>query len=269
MTLRSALLAGVALPAAFGVCLALSRWGAGGSHHLVALARSIRHGEDLDAHLEAARRRDEARRALATEVLAGRMSLPEAAGHFRRLDEADPRFPPGLSRPTADEGAHRDWVLDYAWVVLAHQGRFAAAARWFAEVFTAHPHLLARPSSSHGYYAARSAARAGCGQARDAAGLDEPSRAGFRQQARDWLRAELEARRRLLAQEPEKTRGDVAGNLHAWLWEADFAGVRGPDALGRLPAAERLAWQKLWADVGATLARAEGTAPPVSEADPK
>jgi hypothetical protein len=33
--------------------------------------------------------------------------------------------------------------------------------------------------------------------------------------------------------------------------------VRGPDALAMLPEAERPDWQHLWADVAATLARAQ------------
>ena len=36
--------------------------------------------------------------------------------------------------------------------------------------------------------------------------LDETSRAGFRRQALDWLRAELEAQRRLLEKEPQTAR---------------------------------------------------------------
>jgi hypothetical protein len=100
---------------------------------------------------------------------------------------------------------------------------------------------------------------AGCGRGRDAADLDEATRAGFRRQARDWLRAELEARR-LLAQEPGQVRA-VARDLQDWLWDIQFAGVRGPDALARLPEAERQAWQRLWADVADTLARAVGMLP--------
>jgi hypothetical protein len=55
--------------------------------------------------------------------------------------------------------------------------------------------------------------------------------------------------------------------MQTWLEDPGFAGVRGPEALGRLPAAERQAWQRLWADVADTLARADGTAPPEAEAD--
>jgi hypothetical protein len=215
----------------------------------------------LEPHIEAARHRDEAKRALAAEVVARRLSLRAAADHFRRLNEADPGHPPGAPRPPTDEAAECDWVLHLVWENFKLQGRYAAAARWYDEVFAADPHVLTDPPTNHRYHAACAAARAGCGQGRDAADLDEATRAGFRRQALGWLRADLEARRRLLEQEPEKTRGVVASNLHAWLWDPHFAGVRGPEALAQLPAAERPAWQKFWADVADTVARAVGMLP--------
>ena len=46
-------------------------------------------GDEQEAHFEAVRRREEAKRAVAAEVVAERMTLWEAAGQFRRLDEAD------------------------------------------------------------------------------------------------------------------------------------------------------------------------------------
>jgi hypothetical protein len=91
--------------------------------------------------------------------------------------------------------------------------------------------------------------------------------ADFRRQARGWLRAELEARRRLLEQGRENAGATVADDLQQWLGNFPFAGVRGPEALARLPGPERQAWQQLWADVAATLARAQGKAPPVAKAD--
>jgi hypothetical protein len=197
MNLRLALLAAAAL-AALGAGLALCLWGCGGNQALFTLARAVQHGEELDPHLEAALHRDAARRALAEEVVAGKRTLPEAAERFRRLDEAHPGYPPGLPRPTGDERFYCGQVLDFGWSVLAQQGRYAAAARWCAEVFTAHPHLVTGPPAGQRYYAACAAARAGCGRGRDAADLDDTSRAGFRRQALDWLRADLEARRRLL-----------------------------------------------------------------------
>jgi hypothetical protein len=269
MRLRPALLAAAALVTALGLCLALGRWGAGGSRDLVALAGSVQHGEELERHRAASLRRVEARRALAAEVVAGRMSLREAAGHFRRLREADPDIPPGVPRPAGDEHGLYEWILDAVWEVLAQDQQYAAATRWYAEAFAAHPGLLAGPPSGHRYRAARVAAYAGCGQGRDAAELDEKGRAGFRRQALAWLRAELEVRCRLLEQEPERPHGAVADDLQQWLGNFHFAGVRGPEALARLPEPERQAWQELWTDVADTLARALETTPQEQEARSK
>ena len=52
------------------------------------------------------------------------------------------------------------------------------------------------------------------------------------------------------------------GALGHWLDDSDFAGVRGPKALAKLPEAERRPWQKLWEDVADTLARSRGKAAP-------
>jgi hypothetical protein len=50
--------------------------------------------------------------------------------------------------------------------------------------------------------------------------------------------------------------------MQHWLQDPDFNDVRGPDALGKLPQAEREEWRQLWADVTDTLAKAQGKAPP-------
>jgi hypothetical protein len=256
-----ALLAAAALAAAVGVYLALGCLGGGGIEELPALARALQHGEELDRQRRAGPSRVEARRTLAAEVAAGRLSLHEAARHFRRLEKTDPAYPPGIPRPAGDERGLHEWVVDVVGEVLAQDDQFAAAARWYAEVFTAHPQLLAGPPTGHRYQAASAAARAGCGKGRDATGLDEQSRARFRRQALGWLRAALEARQRLLERGPQAARNTITRDLEHWLEVPHFAKVRGPDALGRLPVGERQAWQQLWADVADTLARAEGTPP--------
>jgi hypothetical protein len=259
MNVRPALLAAAALAATLAA-LTLCRWGNGGNRDPVSFAWEVQRGDDLGAHHAAGRRRDEAKRVLAAEVVAGRMTVREAADHFRRLDDTDPSYPPGVPRPPGYDRVLRESVLDWVWLVLGHQQRYAAAARWYAAAFAADPQLLAGPRTTHRYLAACAAAMAGCGQGRDAGDLDEGSRAAFRRQGLDWLRAELAARRRLLDKEPAQARW-VADNLQHWLWDAHFAGVRGPDALARMPEAERQAWQELWAEAADTRARAEGTAP--------
>jgi hypothetical protein len=209
----------------------------------------------LEPHLEAGRRREAAKRALAAEVIVGRMTLREAAGQLRRLDEAEPALSLGIPLPPRDEQVQGERVLYFIWESFMDQRQFAAGARWYGDTVTNHPHLFADSPTQHRYHAACAAARAGCGQGRDAANLDETSRAGFRRQARDWLRAELEARQRLLELQPEKALTAVGG-LKDWLEDSAFAGVREPDALSQLPAAERQAWHKLWSDVADTLTRA-------------
>jgi hypothetical protein len=254
MSLRPALLAAAAIAITLWATFVLCR---GGKSDLSGLARAVQHGQELDSHLEGGRRRDEARRALAAEVVVGRMSLREATEHFRRLDEANPLLSakdlplPGNERPPGEN------VMDWVWAVFARQQRFAAAARWYADTFTAHPHLLLSRPSWHRYHAACFAALAADSQGLDAADLDEKTRVRFRRQARVWLRAELEARQRLLEQEAVKALA-VAPKLQDWPRNNHLAGVRGPEALARLPAAERQAWQTFWADVADTLARAEG-----------
>jgi len=57
--------------------------------------------------------------------------------------------------------------------------------------------------------------------------------------------------------------------MQRWQVETDFAGVRGPDALAKLPEAERSAWQKLWHDVADALKRAQAKATPEKKSGTK
>jgi serine/threonine protein kinase/Tfp pilus assembly protein PilF len=133
-----------------------------------------------------------------------------------------------------------------------------AAARFYEEAFADQPQL-SDELHSHRYNAARVAALACCAQGRDAAGLDQKERSRLRRQALAWLRADLEAWGRRLEKEPGQLGSASVGLLQHWLRDPAFAGVRGPEALAKLPEAERQAWQKLWTDVAAMLKRAQGT----------
>ena len=119
------------------------------------------------------------------------------------------------------------------------------------------------------YPSAQWVALAGCGQGKDADQLDDKERARLRRQALDWLRADLEAWGRLLDRGPDKARAIIAEKMRYWLADTDFAGVRGPAALARLPEAERPAWQKLWGEVADTLARVQTKAPPEKKSGAK
>jgi len=107
--------------------------------------------------------------------------------------------------------------------VLSRQGKHAAAAHFFAEVFAAEPKLADDLGTSLRYTAARCATLAGCGQSPDAATLDETARAQLRQQALQWLREDLTAWGQLLEKEdhedsPGCSRGCRSGSWRTiWL----------------------------------------------------
>jgi tetratricopeptide (TPR) repeat protein len=172
-----------------------------------------------------------------------------------RLVELDSKLPAILSgkEQPADAGQRAEYAQ------LCHRKRlYAAAARLYREAIAAKPDQVVSPVNR--YNAACAAVLAGCGAGEDAAKLPDAERAGLRQQALDWLRADLDAWRRLLDKEPDKARPGMAQQMRHWLRDPDFNGVRGPDALAKLPPAERAGWRKLWADVAALLRQA--TPPP-------
>jgi serine/threonine-protein kinase len=165
----------------------------------------------------------------------------------------------------------KDAAERVAFAQLCQQYRkgYAAAARFFEGAFTAQPGQADDLASGHRYNAACAAALAGCGQGQDAAGLDDKEGARLRRQALDWLHADLGAWRRLLEKEPAKARPAVAKKMQHWLADADFGGVRGEAALGKLPVAERAPWQKLWEEVESLRRRAAGPARPPAAARPQ
>jgi hypothetical protein len=151
-----------------------------------------------------------------------------------------------------------------------YRKQYAAAARFYEEAFTAQP-KLAEELNSHRYNAACAAALAGCGQGKDADHLDEKEKARLRGRALAWLRADLEAMGRLLdmGADPARLAAGVGTVLRHWQADPDLAAVRGPEALGKLPEAERPAWKKLWDDAADVLARAQAKTAPEKKPDAK
>jgi Tfp pilus assembly protein PilF len=150
-----------------------------------------------------------------------------------------------------------------------YQSRYAASARFFGDAFAAEPKLADDLDALHRYNAACAAALAGCGQGNDAAKLDDKERARLRRQSLDWLRADLKAYRQLMEKSAGKAGPAIAQRMQHWLQDADFAGVRGAEALAKLPEGERQSWQQLWADVADMLARGRGDAAPKPKPDTK
>jgi hypothetical protein len=134
--------------------------------------------------------------------------------------------------------------------------RYAASLCFYREAFAEMPKLADDLKAQHRYNAACAAALAGCGQGKDADKVDSKERARLRQQALDWLRADLKAYRQVLEKLAGKADPVIAQRIQHWLQDEDFAGVRGAEALGKLPEAERKEWQKLWQEVEALRQRA-------------
>jgi tetratricopeptide (TPR) repeat protein len=185
-----------------------------------------------------------------------RLWLREAE-RWARLDGRLPAVLAGKDKPK--NAAER---LGFARLCLLHRQRYASAARFYKEAFAEQEGLATALQTGHRYDAACAAALAGCGQGKDAKKLAEKERARLRRLALDWLRDDLAAWTKELAKETPTARAAVRNRMQHWRADADFAGVRGPEALGRLPEGERQPWQKLWADVADTLARAQRKTPP-------
>src|SRR5262249_28193475 len=191
-----------------------------------------------------------------------------------RLVELDDRLPAVLRGESQPRDATER--AEFALVCRFHELE-AASARLYEEAFARQPDL----ARQHRYYAAWAAVLAGTGKGKDAGGLNERERARLRAQALAWLRDELDAWRQLLAKEPAESRpvgrGEMTGErmrlgevpaesraevlqrINCWLGDPDLACLRDPEPLGRLPAAERGDWEKLWRELRELLASAHGT----------
>jgi tetratricopeptide (TPR) repeat protein len=146
--------------------------------------------------------------------------------------------------------------LELAKLCQQYKQLHTAAFRFYEEAFAAQPGLADDMQKQSRYDAARAAALAGCGHGKDAGNLSEEERTRLRRQALTWLRDDLKAYGQQLDKQPDKARPLVAQRMQHWQDDTDFAGVRGPEALVRLPEAERQEWQKLWEDVAALRQRA-------------
>jgi tetratricopeptide (TPR) repeat protein len=131
-----------------------------------------------------------------------------------------------------------------------------AATRLYAAAFAADPKLADDLGAAHRYNAACYAALAAAGQGEDAAKLDDKERARLRKQALDWLRADLALRTKQLESGQPADRAAVQQALRHWQQDSDLAGIRDAAALAKLPAEERAASERLWANLAALLNKA-------------
>jgi tetratricopeptide (TPR) repeat protein/tRNA A-37 threonylcarbamoyl transferase component Bud32 len=192
------------------------------------------------------------------------LGLKEATEQIRLCDRQTalarrlPALLKGDDKPTS--AAER---LEFADLCLQpFQRHYLAAARLSAEAFAADPKLADDLKTGHRYNAAFAAALAVAGQGKDAANLDDKERTGLRRQALDWLRADLVLWAKSLDGNLPQARATVQEKLRHWQRDRDLASLRDATALAKLPATEREACLKLWAEVEELLKRAgAGTEP--------
>ena len=133
---------------------------------------------------------------------------------------------------------------------------YAAAARLWAIALSSEPEVAEYRRSQPRYNAACAAVLAGSGKSKDDPPPDEAAKAKLRPQALDWLKAELAAWSKLLDTGKPEDRATVQKTLRHWQKDTDLSSIRDPEALAKLPEAERTEWQALWADVAALLKKA-------------
>lgn len=123
-----------------------------------------------------------------------------------------------------------------------------SAARLCADAFTVEPELADDLNAMNRFNAACSAALAGCGKGKDARELDDTQRLGWRKQALEWLRADLNARATALQRRPQEN-VTTARMMAQWQTTPALLGVHEESGLQELPVDERAAWRELWADI--------------------
>ena len=123
---------------------------------------------------------------------------------------------------------------------------YGAAAEFFRDAHSDQP-------GNTSFTSIRVAVLAGCGKGRDAESLDDTARARWRQQALDWVKADLTVWKGRLKNSKAEQRVFVRRVLSNWLSHSDLEAVRNAEALKRFPKAEREAWSQVWADVRAVL----------------
>jgi serine/threonine-protein kinase len=218
--------------------------------------------DDADAHTQLAHAlRSQGDLATAAELLRKARDLAKADPQFSRMIEQELAATEKLASLSAGLGdvlagklkpRNAAETLDFA--RLCYDKRIhGSSARLWNDAFQAQTELAADMRAQHRYNAACAAALAGCGQGKDNPPLDEPTKARWRKQALDWLKADLAAWSKILKEGPAETQQSIPKTLLHWKSDADLAGMRDAEALKRLPEAEQKACRALWAEVDALL----------------
>ena len=183
---------------------------------------------------------------------ARKWAMPSAAwvGQCEYTLAADERFEAFLARGDRPAGAA---AAEFGWLAgRATRKRYALASRLFAEAIAADP----KEAAGWGYEAAAAAVRCAAGDDPTAAfGADEWS--ALHAHARRWLRACLAGLRTEVEAGGARRKG-AAEQLANWPNDPNWRSVRDPAWRAAMPADDRAAWEKLWADAEAVRKLATG-----------
>jgi serine/threonine-protein kinase len=206
-------------------------------------------------------RKKEALHTLATAAVAFDWSAAQADNprtwmcHVLRR-EAESLILPNL--PAFLEGKYQPKDNDERIALLAagqFMNRTRTLVRLYADAFAADPALADDLVAGHRYNAARAAAQAGAGHGADATDLNEDERRHLREQARQWLRADLEVWTKRMVRDSQAERDLGKKTLTRWQGDPDLAGIREPRALEPFSKDEQEECLALWRDVAAVLKR--------------
>jgi tetratricopeptide (TPR) repeat protein/tRNA A-37 threonylcarbamoyl transferase component Bud32 len=197
-------------------------------------------------------------------ALQGRGRLAESHKAFQRAAElipkTEPEYPWYLKErarserllqiedqlPALLEGKNKPasarQMLDLA-SLCARKRAFADALRFYRDGFAWDAGLAEDLDDDLRSDAADTAVLVAASQGTDVA------RAKNRQQALEWLRADLKAWRKRLESGQPVDRKRVQQVMRNWLIAYEVASVRTPTALAKIPAEERAAWEQLWREV--------------------
>jgi tetratricopeptide (TPR) repeat protein/serine/threonine protein kinase len=166
-------------------------------------------------------------------------------GEFlRQMDQTFRHFQGGGNHsPSVSE------KVGLAEVALASKRLPALAVRWYREAFESDPAVANNVLyGHHRQRAARAAALAAAISNSDE--VNDAQRAAWRQQALEWLVADLEAiKREAKLAQPRQTL--LLGILEEFLHDSDLVSIRSPELLNALPEIERSEFGRLWRDVNA------------------
>jgi tetratricopeptide (TPR) repeat protein len=140
-----------------------------------------------------------------------------------------------------------------------HRKQYAGAVRLWSEALKSDLSLDDDRRSQHRYKAACAAVWAGCENGSDEPSPDELTRSKLRQQALEWLRAELTAWATLLESPDDIQREKISKTLQHWQVDAELKGIRETTELAKLPPEEQSLFEQLWKDVASLRTRTDIT----------